>query len=209
MFEEEFAALPRSEQDQFAAVVNSLLSSSFIVRDLFDRREKTMKINPQFRFLERYYDLVNSYLAYAGWEMERDLINGVFAIYNTYEQNRYRLDRETSLIAFVLRLIYESEKSESSQTGESIYVTTPTVVKVMLDRGITLPGRRLSGRLIGRALRELNRFNIIARVSGSFDEGNVAFYITPAIIYAIDNDKIAAMSSALDELAAREGGSAA
>lgn len=209
MFEEEFVALPRSEQDQFAEVVNSLLSSSFIVRDLFDRREKTMKINPQFRFLERYYDLVNSYLAFSGWEMDRDLINGVFSIRNTYDQNRYRLDRETSLIAFVLRLIYESEKSESSQTGESIYVTTPTVLKVMLDRGITLPGKRLSGRLIGRTLRELNRFNIIARVSGSFDEGNVAFYITPAIIYAIDNDKIAAMSTALDELAAREGGETA
>lgn len=209
MFEEEFVALPRSEQDQFAEVVNSLLSSSFIVRDLFDRREKTMKINPQFRFLERYYDLVNSYLAFSGWEMDRDLINGVFSIRNTYDQNRYRLDRETSLITFVLRLIYESEKSESSQTGESIYVTTPTVLKVMLDRGITLPGKRLSGRLIGRTLRELNRFNIIARVSGSFDEGNVAFYITPAIIYAIDNDKIAAMSTALDELAAREGGATA
>ncbi|MDY0399147.1 MAG: DUF4194 domain-containing protein [Bacilli bacterium] len=207
MFEEEFVALPRSEQDQFATVVNSLLSTSFIVRDLFDRREKTMKINPQFRFLERYYDLVNSYLSFAGWEMEKDLINGVFSLRNTYDQNRYRLDREVSLIAFVLRLIYESEKSESNQTGESIYVTTPTVLKVMLDRGISLPGKRLSGRLIGKSLRALSVFNIIARVSGSFDEGNVAFYITPAIIYAVDNDKIAAMSNALDELAAREGGS--
>lgn len=42
--------------------------------------------------------------------------------------------------------------------------------------------------------------NIISKVSGSYDEGNVSFYILPSIIYAIDNEKIIAMSNALDEL---------
>ncbi|MCH3976144.1 MAG: DUF4194 domain-containing protein [Bacilli bacterium] len=204
MFEEEIVKLSRSDQDTFAHVVNSLLLSGFVVRDQFDTREKTMKINPSFRFLERYYELVNDYLSFAGWEIDRDLINGVFALKNEYRENRAKLDRETSLITFVLRLIYESEKSESSQTGESIYVTTPQVQKVMLDRGILLPGKKLTGRLVDRCLRILAGYNIINKVSGSYDEGNVSFYILPSILYAVDSDMIAAMGNALDQINAKQ-----
>ena len=206
MFEEEFSKLSRSDQDAFARVVNSLMLTSFVVRDTFDNREKMMKINPDFRFLERYFDLTNQYLSFTGWELEKDLVAVVFAIKNEYDQNRIRLDRETSLITFVLRLIYESEKSESSQIGESIYLTTPGLLKVMFDRGILLPGKKLNGRLIGRSLRILASHNVIAKVSGSYDEGNVSFYILPSITYAVDNQKIAAMADAIEQLNQREGG---
>ena len=204
MFEERILQFPKTEQDNFARVVNNLLSTSFVVRDLYDSRAKTLKINPDFRFLEENNDLVSDYLSYIGYTLERDLIMGVFSLSNDYGYNRVRLDRETSLIAFVLRLIYETERNESAQTGESLYITTPHVVQVMDDRGITLPGRRLSGRLIGRTLRILESYNIIAKVSGSYDQGNVAFYLLPSITFAVSNEQIVAMGESLDALAARE-----
>ena len=43
MFEEDVLKLSRADQDQFARVINSLLLSSFCVRDYFDRREKNDK----------------------------------------------------------------------------------------------------------------------------------------------------------------------
>ena len=46
----------------------------------------------------------------------------------------------------------------------------------------------------------LNNHNIISKVSGSYDEGNVSFYILPSIVYALNNDKIIAMSNILDEI---------
>ena len=67
-----------------------------------------------------------------------------------------------------------------------------------------MPGKRLTGRLIGKSLRFLNNHNIISKVSGSYDEGNVSFYILPSIKYAIDNEKIVAMSNALDQLNSQE-----
>mgnify|MGYP000846028996 CR=1 FL=1 len=204
MFEERILQFPKTEQDNFARVVNNLLSTSFVVRDLYDSRAKTLKINPDFRFLEENNDLVSDYLSYIGYTLERDLIMGVFSLSNDYGYNRVRLDRETSLIAFVLRLIYETERNESAQTGESLYITTPHVLQVMYDRGITLPGRRLSGRLIGRTLRILESYNIIAKVSGSYDQGNVAFYLLPSITFAVSNEQIVAMGESLDALAARE-----
>ncbi len=200
MFEEEFIKLSHSDQNEFAKVVNTLMLKSFVVRESFDSREKLMKINPEYRFLERHYELVENYLKYSGWILEKDVASGVIAISNEFEQNRLKIDRETSLILFTLRLIYETQKTESNSAGESLYMTTPELLKTMLEYGITMQGKRLTGRLLGRSLRFMAAHNIIAKVSGSYDEGNVAFYILPSITFAVDNQKIAAMSEALDKL---------
>lgn len=200
MFEEEIVKLSNSDQQEFSRVVNILLLKSFIVRESFDAREKIMKINPEYRFIERHYAIFEDYLKYSGWYIEKDVANGVIALHNEYEQNRLRIDRETSLILFTLRLVYENQKSESNSGGESIYMTTPELLKMMLEYGITMQGKRLTGRLLGRSLRFMAAHNIIAKVSGSYDEGNVTFYILPSITFAVDNQKIAAMSEALDRL---------
>lgn len=198
MFEEEFVKLSSQDQNEFARIVNALMLKSFVVRESFDSREKMMKINPEYRFIERYYEIFEEYLKYSGWHLEKDVTNGVIAIYNEYEQNRLRIDRETSLILFTLRLIYETKKAESNAPGESLYMTTPELLKTMIEYGITMQGKRLTGRLLGRSLRFMTAHNIICKVSGSYDEGNVTFYILPSITFAVDSQKIAAMSDALE-----------
>ncbi|CDD92069.1 putative uncharacterized protein [Coprobacillus sp. CAG:826] len=200
MFEEEFVKLSSQDQNEFARIVNALMLKSFVVRESFDSREKMMKINPEYRFIERYYEIFEEYLKYSGWHLEKDVTNGVIAIYNEYEQNRLRIDRETSLILFTLRLIYETKKAESNAPGESLYMTTPELLKTMIEYGITMQGKRLTGRLLGRSLRFMAAHNIICKVSGSYDEGNVTFYILPSITFAVDSQKIAAMSDALERL---------
>lgn len=205
MFSEQFAQLSGSDQTRFAEIVNKILLKGFVVRDIFDSREKIIRVNPEFRFIERQFDLINDYLKFSGWVLNKDLILGVFYLVNTFEDNRIRIDRETSLVLFTLRLIYEDEKEEGgSSSTQSIYMTTPSLIKMMVDHGITMPGKRLTGRLIGKSLRFLNNHNIISKVSGSYDEGNVSFYILPSIKYAIDNEKIVAMSNALDQLNSQE-----
>ena len=205
MFSEQFAQLSGSDQTRFAEIVNKILLKGFVVRDIFDSREKIIRVNPDFRFIERQFDLINDYLKFSGWVLNKDLILGVFYLVNTFEDNRIRIDRETSLVLFTLRLIYEDEKEEGgSSSTQSIYMTTPSLIKMMVDHGITMPGKRLTGRLIGKSLRFLNNHNIISKVSGSYDEGNVSFYILPSIKYAIDNEKIVAMSNALDQLTSQE-----
>ena len=205
MFSEQFAQLSGSDQTRFAEIVNKILLKGFVVRDIFDSREKIIRVNPDFRFIERQFDLINDYLKFSGWVLHKDLILGVFYLVNTFEDNRIRIDRETSLVLFTLRLIYEDEKEEGgSSSTQSIYMTTPSLIKMMVDHGITMPGKRLTGRLIGKSLRFLNNHNIISKVSGSYDEGNVSFYILPSIKYAIDNEKIVAMSNALDQLNSQE-----
>lgn len=200
MFSDDFIKMPAGDQSKFAEVCNRLLLKGFIVRDIFDSKEKIMRVNPDYRFMERYFDVFEGYLKFSGWHIEKDNILGVVALSNEYYDNRLRIDRETSLILFALRLIYENEKSESNEAGVSIYMTTPMLIKEMLDHNIVMPGKRLSGRGLARSLRFLANHNIISKVSGSYDEGNVSFYILPSIVYALNNDKIIAMSNILDEI---------
>ena len=200
MFSDDFIKMPAGDQNKFAEVCNRLLLRGFIVRDIFDAKEKIMRVNPDYRFMERYFDVFEGYLKFSGWHVEKDNILGVVALSNEYYDNRLRIDRETSLVLFALRLIYENEKSESNEAGVSIYMTTPMLIKEMLDHNIVMPGKRLSGRGLARSLRFLANHNIISKVSGSYDEGNVSFYILPSIVYALNNDKIIAMSNILDEI---------
>ena len=58
----------------------------------------------------------------------------------------------------------------------------------------------MSGRSLAKSLRLLANRNIISKISGSYDEGNVTFYILPSIMYAIDNNKIQAMAEAIEKI---------
>ena len=62
MFDEKFANINSSDKSMFQEVINHLLVHSFIVRDIFDNKEKIIKINPYYRFVERHFDLINEYL---------------------------------------------------------------------------------------------------------------------------------------------------
>lgn len=200
MFEEKYNELSLGEKNQFGSIVNTILLKGFIVRDIFDPKEKIIKISPTYRFIEKNYELINSYLSFANWRIEKDTILGVVALLNENNENHYRLDRETSLLIFTLRLIYETERDQSSSTSEAIYLTTQSLVRTMLEHGILLPNKKLTGRNLAKSLRFLVQHNILNKVSGNYDEGNVAFYILPSIVYALDNEKVAAMSNALDQI---------
>jgi len=200
MFEEKYNELPYYEKNQFGSIINKLLLKGFIVRDSFDQKEKIIKINSDYRFIEKNFELINDYLSYSNWRIEIDSMLGVISLINSNEENRIRLDRETSLILFVLRLIYENERKESQSSFEAIYLTTPILVRTMLEQGILMPGKKLTGRNLSKSLRFLVNHNILSKVSGNYDEGNVSFYILPSIVYALDNEKVVAMSNALSEI---------
>ena len=167
MFEEKYNELSLGEKNQFGSIVNTILLKGFIVRDIFDPKEKIIKISPTYRFIEKNYELINSYLSFANWRIEKDTILGVVALLNENNENHFRLDRETSLLIFTLRLIYETERDQSSSTSEAIYLTTQSLVRTMLEHGILLPNKKLTGRNLAKSLRFLVQHNILNKVSPS------------------------------------------
>ncbi|MEG0034018.1 MAG: DUF4194 domain-containing protein [Bacilli bacterium] len=200
MFDEKYLALNNSDKSDFALSINHLLSHSFVVRDIFDSKEKIIRINPYYRFLNRHFDVADEYLSYMGYSIEKDSLLGVITLFNKDNDNRIKIDRETSLILYVLRLIYENEKSDSSSNSQGVYLSTPMLIKSMIDFSVSFPNKKITGRLVGKSLRFLANHNLITKVSGTYDEGNVTFYILPSIVYAIDSTKIQAMSDTIDKI---------
>lgn len=207
VFSDEYNKLNYSEKNEFANSINKLLLKGFAVRDYFDPREKIIRSSAEYRFIEKHFELIDEYLSYSNWHIEKDVILGVITLVNLSGDNRIKLDRETSLVIFALRLIFETEKDQSATTSEAIYVTTPVLIRYMLEHGIIIPNKKLSGRNIAKSLRFLVAHNIINKVSGNYEEGNVAFYILPSIVYALDNDKVRAISDCLSEINSGESGS--
>ena len=93
MFEEKYNELTYSEKNTFGSIVNKLLLKGFIVRDVFDTKEKIVKISPEYRFIERRYDLINDYLSFSSWRIEIDKILGVVCLYKHIDEKPIRLVR--------------------------------------------------------------------------------------------------------------------
>jgi len=51
-----FDKFTNSEREEFTRLINLLLSKTFIVRDIYDIKEERMKVNPEYRFVERNFE---------------------------------------------------------------------------------------------------------------------------------------------------------
>ena len=61
MIEEKYRHLSLSEQEQFARVVNRLLSNTFLLVEEYDPAEGVTRVNREYLFVERNFELFREY----------------------------------------------------------------------------------------------------------------------------------------------------
>lgn len=135
MWFDEYEQLTHTEKEQFILTANQLLSKTFIIRDKYSPKEKRLKLNPDYRFIERHLELFRRYLRLSGWELEKDNNYGVIALYNRFELNCFHLNKRTTIILYILRLIYE-EKREKLTLKREITTNVGEVVGKMINLGL-------------------------------------------------------------------------
>ena len=59
MWFDEYEQLTHTEKEQFILTANQLLSKTFIIRDKYSPKEKRLKLNPDYRFIERHLEPVS------------------------------------------------------------------------------------------------------------------------------------------------------
>ena len=73
MFEEEkYYLLTDAEKEKFAKVGSYLLAHTFLTREVYEYKDKLGKINPDYRFVEKYFDLFSQYLDMFGYTLDKD-----------------------------------------------------------------------------------------------------------------------------------------
>jgi hypothetical protein len=195
MWNELYEKLNNSDKEEFRRLVNLLLSRNFVIRDVYDTKEGMMKISPEYRFIERNFELFVEYLGFAGWMLQKDGNYGVIALSNEYEYNRVRLDKNTTLILYTLRLIFEEEREKISLRNE-ILTTTGQMVHKMITLGIV--SRKPSDKDLADGLRQLAYHNIIEKLDGPWEQADTKLLILPSILFVVTNEKISRMYETLE-----------
>jgi hypothetical protein len=196
MWVEEYEKLSNSEKEEFRRLLNLILSRTFIIRDVYDPKEGMMRVNPEYRFVERNFALFNEYLWFSGWALYKDSQYGVIALVNTYEYNRVRLDRNTTLILFILRLIFEEEREKVTLRKE-VLTSTGQIVHKMLTLGLIK--KKPSDRDLAEALRQLAYYSIIQKLEGRWEDPDNKLLILPSILFVVTNEKISRIYETLGD----------
>ena len=195
MWTENYDKLNNSEKEEFKRLANLLLSKTFVTRDTFDVKESMMKINTDYRFIERHFELFSNYLSYSGWEVRKDNQYGVISVENVYEYNRMKLDRFTTLLLYTIRLIYEEERERVSLRNE-IMATTGQIIHKMIT--LNLFKKKPADREISEGLRLLSQHNLIQKLAGAWENADGKLLILPSILFVVSNEKISRIYELLE-----------
>lgn len=196
MFEEKFEKLNMTEQDSFKKIVNWMLAHTFLLQKNYVFDDSMKKTNPDYLFVERNFELFEEYLEYSGFRLERDSNYGVIFLSSSYEFNRVRLDKMTTLMIYVLRVIYEEEREKLS-LSKDIFTSTGNLIHKMLSLGVIK--KKPANSMIKDSLRMLNRFRIIEKLEGSWEDAETKLLILPTILFIVTNERISNMYRLLDE----------
>ena len=196
MFEEAFEKLSLSEQENFKRLVNWLLAHTYLLQGTYEFEDNLKRSNPDYLFVDRNFELFQDYLEYAGFRLERDSGYGVIFLTSGFEFNRVKLDLTTTLILYVLRLIYEEEPENLSLSRE-IFTTTGDLVHKMISLGLVK--RKPANQALRDALRTLNRFQVVEKVDGPWEAASTRLLILPAILFIVTNERISSMYQLMDE----------
>ena len=186
MFEEAFEKLNLTEQEAFRRIVNWLLAHTYLLQGTYAFEDNMNRTNPDYLFVERNFELFQ----------ERDSNYGVIFLSSSYEFNRVKLDKATTLMLYVLRLIYEEEREKLSLSRD-IFTTTGDLVHKMLSLGVTK--RKPANLTLRDSLRTLNRFRIVEKVDGPWENADTRLLILPTILFIVTNERISNMYQLIDE----------
>ena len=199
MWSEQYEKLSTYEKTEFRRIGNYLLSHTYMVRFTYDSGEETTLPNADYNMVMRLFEVLQEYFEVTGWRHSKDDDYGIVSLISEYDNNRFRLDRFTTLFLYVCRLIYE-ENRENENSYHVVKTDTSSVVEKMKTLGLLKNGKSTQKERID-AQRTLAHYNIIQKMTSSpwSGEGN-DILILPSIMYIISNQSINTMKAQLDEM---------
>ena len=196
MFEKSWEGLGSTEKEQFARLVNILLGHTFLTVEIYDFEENVTRINKDYLFVDRHFEMFREYLDYAGFSLERDSGYGVIYLTSRYDANRVKLDKLTTLMVYTLRLIYEEEREKLTLSKE-VFLTTGDLVHKMITIGAIR--RKPSNAALHESLRTLHHFRIVEKMEGAWENASTRLLILPVILFIVSNEQISNMHKLVEE----------
>lgn len=197
MFVEMYNQFTTTEKENFKRILSLILSKTFIVNRIYDATQNTFKSNSDYRFIDRNIELFREYLEIAGYRLIKDSNYEVIYIENEYGYNKKRLDKNTTIFLYGLRLKFDEDR-ESVKLNTDTVVTVADIIKTLIDVGAYT--KKPSDTEIRTALSNLISFNIIQKIDGVLEKPETKIVILPSILFVITNEKITKLSQSINTL---------
>lgn len=183
-----YEQLNQGERQNFTRIVNQLLARTFLIRDDYDIAEGRIRVHPDYRFVERLFDVFSGYLQVAGFSLHRDSVYGVISISSLHDYNKFQFSKFTTGVLLTLRLIFEERREAVSLRQEVLLDTSELVSKMQV---LELLDKRPAMRDLALALKQLSSFNLVLRLGGGkWEAPDTRLMILPSILFVIPNDKL-------------------
>lgn len=201
MFEEKYEAFNVAEKENFKRLVNILLGKTFLVNRIYDTKQMLFKGNSDYRFVDRNLEMFRDYLSYAGFKLQKDSNYEVIYLENEFGYNKAKLDKNTTIFLYGLRLKFDEDRESVKLNSESI-ITVADLIKTLRDLGVY--AKKPNDLDIRTSLSKLIQFNIIQKIEGALENPETKIVILPSILFAVTNEKIVSLSNMITKLEENE-----
>ncbi|WP_224242319.1 DUF4194 domain-containing protein [Hyalangium gracile] len=178
----EYPRLEPAQQERFRQVITRLLSGEVLTPG------EALRPDGDWRFAERYRELLEAYLRIGGWRLDIDLgLRLCRAVHEAGEQ-RVRFNKLESLVLCILRLMYHERMQQATEE-----VRCEVVLGELRERLIQSgrPVHQLPRRALVNALRRLERHSLVSLGRGVTGEDTERFHVQPLIEKVLPPDRIA------------------
>lgn len=189
-----YSQLTNREREDFARIVNRLLTATFIVKQQDSSRR-------DYYFVERNEAVFAGYLRVMQWDLIVDRAYGVVQALNRQNAGRLQLRLMESLLLLMLRLLYEERRKELSLTDDVV-----CQVQEIHDKALTLRVRErgvVEKKHLQNAFALFRRYSLVELIDEDVTDPRCRFKLLPSILFAIRLEGLQELSDRLD--AYREG----
>lgn len=190
-------ALDDQRLERIREVCQKLFHGNYITEYVFAPNDALKKANEDYSFIMAHYEAVEELLDRCGWELCHDPRAGVLYLSSDYAQAKMILPKLESYFLLAMRLIYDDKKTQASASGE-VFVTAREIVEQLTSLNAV---DQVNKQDRGRALRTLAGKNIVAKMTGKWEDLDVRLAILPSIVCALSADKMKAVSQMLAAMA--------
>lgn len=174
-------------------VCQKLFHGNYITEYVFAPNDALKKANEDYSFIMAHYEAIEELLDHCGWELCHDPRAGVLYLSSDYAQAKMILTQLESYFLLAMRLIYDDKKTQASASGE-VFVTAREIVEQLTSLNAI---DQVNKRDRGKALRTLAGKNIVAKMTGKWEDPDVRLAILPSIVCALSPDKTKAVAQML------------
>jgi len=180
-FLEDYPHLEPAQKDQFRRVVTRLLSGEVLTPG------PALKPDPDWRFAERFREIVDSYLQIGGWRLDIDLGLRLARAVHEVGAQRVRFNKTESLILCMLRLFYH-EQMQTVSEDQRCEINAGLLRERLVHAG--KPAHQLSSRVLAVALRKLARHSLVNIARGFEGRDDESITVTSLIEKVLPPERI-------------------